>query len=131
MKTFVALVHKDPDSAYGVTFPDLPGCFSAADDLDDVVANAADALRLWFEDAGPVDPRSVEAIRGEVADDLAAGAFLIAVPCIENQRRQVRANVSFDRGTLDAIDAAARARAMTRSSFLAEAARMMIEQRRT
>jgi hypothetical protein len=28
MKTFIALVHKDEDSAWGVSFPDLPGCFS-------------------------------------------------------------------------------------------------------
>ena len=31
MRTYYALVHKDVDSAYGVTFPDLPGCFAAAD----------------------------------------------------------------------------------------------------
>ncbi len=40
MKYFYALVHKDDDSAFGVTFPDLPGCFSAADRIEDVVPNA-------------------------------------------------------------------------------------------
>ena len=40
MKTYIALVHKDADSAWGVSFPDLPGCFSAADTLDDVLPKA-------------------------------------------------------------------------------------------
>jgi predicted RNase H-like HicB family nuclease len=50
MKTFIALVHKDEDSAWGVSFPDLPGCFSAADTLADVLPQAGEALELWFED---------------------------------------------------------------------------------
>jgi predicted RNase H-like HicB family nuclease len=28
---FIAVVHKDPDSAFGISFPDLPGCFSSAE----------------------------------------------------------------------------------------------------
>ncbi|BAI95836.1 conserved hypothetical protein [Sphingobium indicum UT26S] len=51
MKYFYAVVHKDADSAFGVSFPDLPGCFSAADRLEDVLPNAVEALELWFEDA--------------------------------------------------------------------------------
>jgi len=49
MKPYIAIVHKDPASAYGVTFPDAPGCFSAADDIDDLFANAAEAITLWTE----------------------------------------------------------------------------------
>ncbi|MDI6026348.1 type II toxin-antitoxin system HicB family antitoxin [Corticibacterium sp. UT-5YL-CI-8] len=32
---YIALTHKDPDSAYGVSFPDIPGCFSAGDSVDE------------------------------------------------------------------------------------------------
>jgi predicted RNase H-like HicB family nuclease len=50
-----AIMHKEDDSAYGVHFPDLPGCFSAADRLEDVFANATEALALWFDgEAGHV-----------------------------------------------------------------------------
>jgi predicted RNase H-like HicB family nuclease len=49
MKPYIAIVHKDPDSAYGLSFPDAPGCFSAADDIDDVFANASEAITLWTE----------------------------------------------------------------------------------
>lgn len=122
MKTYLALVHKDPDSAYGVTFPDLPGCFAAADTEDDILRNAVEALELWFEDAAPVTPRGPEAIAAEVAADLAQGAFLIAVPLVQPSSRQKRVNISLDAGTLQAIDAAAEGLGLTRSGFLTMAA---------
>ena len=49
MKPYIAIVHRDPDSAYGITFPDAPGCFSAADSLDDLFGVAEDALVAWCE----------------------------------------------------------------------------------
>jgi predicted RNase H-like HicB family nuclease len=122
MKTYFALIHKDDSSAYGATFPDLPGCFSAADSFAAILPNAAEALDLWFEDADLVEPRSIEAVRADVADDLAAGAFLVAVPYIRRTTKQQRVNISLDAGTLDAIDAAARAMKLTRSAFIALAA---------
>ena len=123
MKTFIAIVHKDAYSAYGVSFPDLPGCFSAADRAEDIIPNACEALALWFEDADEVEPRDSMAIYPEVADDLAKGAFLIAVPRVTNAGKPVRVNVSLDRGILEAIDAAAAARKLTRSAFIVEATR--------
>lgn len=132
MQYFYAIVHKDygqADSAFGVTFPDLPGCFSAADNQTDLVANAAEALDLWFDDADHVAPRSLEEIRAEAASDLEAGAFIIAVPRIANDRRPVRANISLERGVLEAIDQAAGERKLTRSAFIAQAARNEIEGR--
>lgn len=130
MNYFYAVVHKDEASAYGVTFPDIPGCFSAADTMEEIVPNACEALDLWFEDQAEIEPSSVEAIRSEVAADLEAGAFLIAVPRVTNQNKSVRVNLSLDRGMVDAIDTAAALRKLTRSAFLAEAARNEIEGRR-
>lgn len=48
MKTYIGLVSKDAESAYGVYFPDAPGCFSAADTLDEVFASASEALAGWL-----------------------------------------------------------------------------------
>lgn len=127
MKQFIALVHKDADSAYGVSFPDLPGCFSAADDYSDLVKNAADALALWFEDEALIEPRGIEAIRAEVAEDLAEGAFLVAVPYVKRTTAMKRVNISMDSGILDAIDQAAFDMGLTRSAFLALAAQNQIE----
>lgn len=129
MKYFYAVVHKDADSAYGVHFPDLPGCFSAADDLDDVLPNAIEAMELWLEDQAEPEASGVSAIREQAAQDLAEGAFLIAVPRVTTSSKLARVNLSLDMGTLAAIDAAAAARKLTRSAFLTEAARNEIQGR--
>lgn len=122
MKTYLALVHKDTDSAWGLTFPDLPGCFAAADDERDILRNGIEALELWFEDAETVAPRGPTEIAAEVAGELAAGAFLIAVPLVRRSSRQKRVNISLDAGTLEAIDVAADGLGLTRSGFLTMAA---------
>lgn len=129
MQYFYAIVHKDADSAFGVTFPDLPGCFSAADQMEGVLPNACEALELWFEDTADVVPQRLDQVRDAAADDLARGAFLVAVPRIRRMGKLVRANISLDRGMLDAIDRAAAERSLTRSAFLADAARNEIERR--
>ena len=46
MPSYIALVHKDPDSDYGVSFPDLPGCITAGLDLEDARRMASEALGL-------------------------------------------------------------------------------------
>ena len=119
---YVAVIDKDADSAYGVRFPDLPGCFSAADTFDEIVPNAIETLALFFEDRDIVPARGIEAVREEVAEDLATGAVLMMIPHISDRRRAVRVNLSLDKGLLDTLDEAARARGMTRSAFIAKAA---------
>ena len=91
MACYFALVHKDEASAYGVQFPDVPGCFSAADDMDHLVSNAAEALSLWAEDAVLPAARNIEQIVADrgIAVELAAGAFLVSVPLTENDSRAV------------------------------------------
>ena len=125
MSHYIALVHKEKSSAFGVQFPDVPGCFSAADKLDDLIANSAEALSLWAEDEKLPNPRPIEKLLGdrEIAMELAAGAFLVSVPFSENDTRVVSANISLERGMLKAIDSAAKRRKLTRSAFLAQAAR--------
>lgn len=129
MIVYHAIVHKEDDSAWGVQFPDLPGCFSAADELDNVLANASEAVSLYLEGETAPRPSSIEAIRELAADDLANGAFLLAVPYVSSYNRPQRINISIDQGMLDAIDMAAASRKLTRSAFLAEAARNEIEGR--
>lgn len=87
MKPYIVLVHKDPESAYGMTFPDAPGCFSAADEIDDLFAMAAEALQGWtegmIEDRLPIPPaRELSEIKAdpEWSEALSDVAFIIAVP---------------------------------------------------
>ena len=119
---YVAVIDKDPDSAYGIRFPEVPGCFSAADTFEEIVPNAIEALSLFFEDTEPVPPQGLEPVREEVADDIAAGAVLMMIPYVRDRKRVVRVNLSLEKGFLDTLDEAARMRGMTRSAFVEKAA---------
>ena len=125
---YVAVIDKDPGSAYGVQFPEVPGCFSAADCFEEIVPNAIEALSLFFEDGEPVPPRGLEVVRDEVAANIAKGAVLMMIPYVRDRRRVVRVNLSLEKGFLDTLDEAARMRGMTRSAFVQKAAmREMID----
>ncbi|MFT0892719.1 type II toxin-antitoxin system HicB family antitoxin [Pseudochelatococcus sp. G4_1912] len=129
MRAYYAIVEQEGDSAYGVSFPDFPSVFSAADEEDDIVVNAIEALRLWAEDEELPAPTSLHELqaRQDVRQALAAGAFLVRVPLIENDTRIKRANITFETGMLRAIDETAQKRGLTRSAFLASCARKEIE----
>ncbi|MBN9469657.1 MAG: type II toxin-antitoxin system HicB family antitoxin [Bosea sp.] len=89
MTHYVAIIEDaGPNHAVGVWFPDLPGCFSAGDTLDEAMANAPEALALWLEDAeqegrAPPAPRTPSQLKAvpEIAADMAQNVVaLIAVP---------------------------------------------------
>lgn len=125
MKYFTALVHQEGDSAFGLSFPDLPGCFAAADSWDGIPAAATEAMDLWFEDMPDVVPAPLDLVRQrpDVAQALAAGASVMHVPYIAPDAVVERVNITMERELLRAIDQTAKARGMNRSSFLAAAAR--------
>jgi predicted RNase H-like HicB family nuclease len=126
---YIAFVHKEPDSCYGVSFPDLPGCISVGDTLDDAVANAVEALsghvRMMQMDGDLVPPaRTIEEIVADRSlDEDREGAIISAIALVQDRGSSTRINVSLDLGLLEAIDAEARSRKQTRSAFLASAAR--------
>lgn len=85
MSHFIAIIEDgDETHAAGVWFPDLPGCFSAGDTLDEALLNAPEALRLHIESlmedgADIPSPRRLSAIKADPAmqDDLAE--YMVAV----------------------------------------------------
>jgi predicted RNase H-like HicB family nuclease len=86
-KGYIALVHKDKDTSYGVSFPDVPGCISAGDTFEEAITNAAEALAGHFAmmradgDSIP-KPRSIEALRdnAEFAADAADAVVAFVTP---------------------------------------------------
>lgn len=66
---YPVVIHKDPDSDYGVTVPDLPGCCSAGETMDDALDQVVEAIELHIEsmllDSEPIPaPHTVELHRG-------------------------------------------------------------------
>ena len=85
MPYYVAIVEDaGPDKAIGIWFPDLPGCFSAGDDVDEALRNAEEALALYAEAEAkegrdlPV-PRTLSALREDpaAASDLRDHMFVL------------------------------------------------------
>ena len=128
MRYYIGIVRKDEDSSYGIEFPDLPGCFSAGETLEQLEAAAIEAIDLYLEgeDADLYLPRGMDQIVATVG----AGGdhMLMSVPWLRPGGRTMRVNISIDQATLDAIDTAADRRKVTRSAFLADAARREILQ---
>ena len=130
---YVSFIHKDRDSDYGISFPDFPGCVSVGDTIDDAVRHGCEALAFHVEgllddgEAIPV-PRPIEAIKAdpELAD-WRRGADIVLIPLLRDRGSSQRVNISLDRGLLEAIDDEAKRRQMTRSAFLASAARHELE----
>lgn len=126
---YVAFVHKDPDSSYGISFPDFPGCISAGDTIEEAVANGTEALsfhvRGMVADGEAIpEPRSPDDIAKDPAlVEEREGAFITLVPLVRDLGSTTRINVSLDLGLLEAIDGEARARKQTRSAFIASAVR--------
>lgn len=121
MKHYIALVRKDVGSEFGVEFPDFPGCISAGATLDEAARGAAEALELHveglIEDGTPIpEPSSLDDI-----DVTGAVPTLVALP--EHTRRVLRLNITMEESLVRAVDEAAKARGLTRSAFLAAAAR--------
>ena len=129
---FLVVLHTETDRTdYGVTVPDLPGCVSAGDTLEQALANAGEAilghLEVMVEDGRPVpEPNSMVPRLGP---GQMIGAVKVDLAELEALRETVRLNISMTRRTLERIDEAARHAGTTRSGFLAMAALEHINRR--
>ncbi|HSH57919.1 MAG TPA: type II toxin-antitoxin system HicB family antitoxin [Halomonas sp.] len=124
-------VHKDADSAYGITFPDFPGCFSAADELADLPRMAQEAVEVYFEGEEMAIP-SPSAPEDWQDDERFQGGYwmLLDIDLSRVSTRAVRVNVSLPECLVARIDEAAEARHLSRSAFLALAAQREMAQSR-
>lgn len=118
---------------WGVRIPDCPGAYGAGKTADLAIADAARGLATWAE-ATLKDGASLP-IRRSLDEIIAAGLIeggeaAVLIPLLLDSGRTVRANVTFDAGLLAAIDETAQRCGLTRSAFLARAAREKIEAQR-
>jgi predicted RNase H-like HicB family nuclease len=122
---YIGIIHKEPKSDFGVSFPDFPGCITAGSTLEEARANAEEALALhlegMIEDGKAIPaPRSLDDIMG---DPLNRQGVAILVPAPARELRTVRVNITLPADILADIDAHAEAHGFTRSGFLVSAAR--------
>jgi predicted RNase H-like HicB family nuclease len=125
MHQYIGLIHKDPDSGYGVSFPDFPGAITAAATLDEARAMAEEALALHIagmtEDGEPIpEPSSLEAVMSDV-DNRKGVAILVDAKT--ETAKAVRVNITLPEDILAQIDRYAERQGLTRSGFLAQAAK--------
>lgn len=117
-------VHKEDASAYGATFPDIPGCFAAADDIQELPRAAQEAVEAHF--GADNDPIPAARAPDAWADhgDYQDGGFwmLVDIDLSRVRSRAIRLNISLPENLVQRIDAAARQRGQSRSAFLAAAA---------
>ncbi len=130
MANYLAIVHKDPDSEFGVSFPDFPGCVTAGRNIDEAKDMAEEAIALHIQgmledgDRLPV-PSKLEEIMADTDFSNAVAYLVVGVP--DAKPRTVRVNITLPEMTLKQIDAAAKRRGMSRSSFLVHAAQNAIQ----
>ena len=122
---YPVVVHKDEDSCYGVTVPDLPGCFSAGDTLEEALEMTQEAILCHVEgllmDAQPIpeqQPWEVHRADPYCADGLWA---LVDVDLSKVSGKTVQVNITMPAPILALTDDVARREGETRSGFLARA----------
>lgn len=123
MRYPIAIEPGTDGTAFGVVVPDLPGCFSAGDTLDEALAAAEEAVAAWIDaalDAGEAvpPPSSLDALRAN--PDFAGWSFgVITIDPALLDDTVVRVNITLPRRVLERLDAQARAAGSTRSATIA------------
>jgi predicted RNase H-like HicB family nuclease len=120
---YIAYLHKEANSDFGVSFPDFPGCVTAGRTLEEARRMAVEALNLhvrgMLEDGEEIpEPSTLD----ELANDRAmrgAVAFLVTLQPLENT---VRVNITARQSQLEQIDRLAKAAGLTRSAYMVQSA---------
>ena len=128
MTQYVGILEGDGD-VWSIRIPDVPGCHGGGNTPDAALADTISALREVAQRYAMRGimlnaARSIQAVAGDPASEFqSASEIAVMVPLLLDKSRPVTANISIDAGLLEAIDAEAKRRGLTRSAFLASAAR--------
>ncbi|MCX5893526.1 MAG: plasmid partition protein ParG [Deltaproteobacteria bacterium] len=131
MPNYLAVVHKEPGSDYGVSFPDFPGCVTAGKTIDEAKDWAQEALLLHVEglreDGEDLPaPTNLEDIVADPENAEAVAFLVVSAP--DAQGKAKRINITMPEETLRRVDAAAKRQGLSRSAYLSRAAQEVMEQ---
>jgi predicted RNase H-like HicB family nuclease len=129
MRQYIGLIHKEADSDFGVSFPDFPGVGTAGASLEDARNMAEEALALHIEglvEDGEAIPEAstLDAVM-QAPENRDGVAILVAVKT--EAPKSIRVNVTLPEDVLEQIDRYATSKGLTRSAFLALAAKHELE----
>lgn len=120
---YVAYLHKEPKSDFGVSFPDFPGCVTAGKTLEEARRMAVEALKLhvegMLEDGEEIpEPSTLDDLAGDPA---MRGAVAVLIPLVAPEKT-VRVNITLRENQLEQIDRKAKQAGMTRSAYMVRSA---------
>lgn len=124
MRYPIAIEPGTETTAFGVVVPDLPGCFSAGDSLDEAMSGAEEAAAAWIDatlDAGECvpPPSSLDTVQNH--RDFAGWSFgVISIDLALLDDSSERVNITLPRRVLRRLDALAGAAGETRSGYIAQ-----------
>jgi len=122
---YPVVIHKEPHSDYGVTVPDLPGCFSAGETLDEALTQVVEAIECHLEgllaDGEPIPPpQEIEFHQGN--PDYQGGIWaLVAIDISRLSGKTRRVNITLPERVLSLIDSYAAGRGDSRSGLITQA----------
>jgi|SRR5271166_1065480 len=121
---YIAYLHKDSKSDFGVSFPDFPGCVTAGKSLDEARRKAPEALAFhiagMMEDGEKIPKPSKLDDLAEDPDRQNAVAFLVTTDFPKS--KTVRVNVTARESQIELIDRLASQAGMTRSAYMVQSA---------
>jgi len=116
---YIAYLHKDRESDFGVSFPDFPGCITAGKTLDEAGRNAAEALKMHIEGMLADGDEIPEASSlDDLAGDRAMKGAVVFLVSIDISDKVERFNITARKSQMEEIDRLARQQGMTRSAYL-------------
>lgn len=125
-RVYFAAIHKDSSSDYTALFPGVPGCITAADTLEELDAMAREALQGHLDvsrDYGDPIPAPLDLAAVKAHKDAKGAEFFIAVTVQVEGGKAARLNITMPEELVEEVDAYSKRRGLTRSAFLARAAR--------
>lgn len=127
---YPVIIHKDEDTGFGVTIPDIPGCFAYGDTQEEAIANIQEAVELYYDGENVSEPPHPSQMKDLLNSDLYTRDSFLYLAHIDFAflaPKTQRINITVPKYKLVRIDRAAKARGVSRSAFFVDSAERQIK----